>query len=188
MGAVAGLRYIKNAVGVAKAVLQRTTHSMLVGGAGTQSRYSMVSVYLLLIPEVQQSRFDVVTATDFGIEMGFEAENLTSDSSADRWQQWLDNDCQPNYWQVNQWSETCHFRFEIVGSVRLTLNVRSYGTTLLMIYKTLCRLQNVVPDATSTCGPYTPADDNDVHAAMTSRNNAALVSQENHDTIGKYEH
>ena len=37
VGAVAGLRRIKNAVGVAKDVLQRTTHSFLVGDAGKKT-------------------------------------------------------------------------------------------------------------------------------------------------------
>jgi len=68
MGAVAALRNISNAIGVARAVMDHTAHTML---AGSQ-------------------------ATDFAVQMGFKAESLTTPASAAIWQAWRDNKCQPN--------------------------------------------------------------------------------------------
>jgi N4-(beta-N-acetylglucosaminyl)-L-asparaginase len=69
IGAVSGLRFIKNAIGVARAVLDYTTHTMLVGQA----------------------------ATNFAIEMGFTNESLSTNSSIQWWQNWVAAKCQPNY-------------------------------------------------------------------------------------------
>ncbi len=77
---------IKNAIGVARAVLQYSAHSLLVGE----------------------------NATKFGIDMGFKQEDLHSSSSIDTWNQWKNRKCQPNF------------------------------------------RRNVVPDPTTSCGPYTP--------------------------------
>lgn len=68
VGAVVALRNISNAIGVARAVMDHTAHTML---AGSQ-------------------------ATDFAISMGFKAESLTTPESAAAWRAWIDNKCQPN--------------------------------------------------------------------------------------------
>ncbi|KXJ97317.1 nucleophile aminohydrolase [Microdochium bolleyi] len=68
-GAVAGLRRIKNAIGVARHVLEHTTHTMLSGDL----------------------------ATEFAVSSGFVAEDLSTDASRERCQAWKDGGCQPNY-------------------------------------------------------------------------------------------
>ena len=70
VGAVAALRNIKNVISVARAVMEHTRHTMLVGDQ----------------------------ATEFALAMGFKQENLTSKFSADLHSHWLKNNCQPNYW------------------------------------------------------------------------------------------
>ncbi|XP_034038007.1 N(4)-(beta-N-acetylglucosaminyl)-L-asparaginase isoform X2 [Thalassophryne amazonica] len=69
VGAVADLRRIKNAIGVARAVMERTDHTMLVGES----------------------------ASLFAEDMGFIAEDLTTNKSANIFSQWLKGNCQPNY-------------------------------------------------------------------------------------------
>lgn len=68
-GAVAGLRRVRDAVAVARYVLEHTTHSMLVGDL----------------------------ATRFAVENGFVEENLTSATSAAACRSWRSAACQPNY-------------------------------------------------------------------------------------------
>ncbi|CAF0810492.1 unnamed protein product [Adineta ricciae] len=69
VGAVANLHRIKNAVGVARAVLEYSTHSFLVGES----------------------------ATKFAIDMGFKEEDLHSNASIDIWNKWKNANCQPNF-------------------------------------------------------------------------------------------
>lgn len=69
VGSVAGLRRVKNAIGVAKAVLQYTKHTLLVGDLATQ----------------------------FAVEMGFHEESLSTPSSIERWEKWKVGNCQPNF-------------------------------------------------------------------------------------------
>lgn len=70
-GAVAALRRIKNAIGVARAVLERTSHTLLAGDF----------------------------ATEFALANGFREENLTTDATLARCADWRANECQPNYRQ-----------------------------------------------------------------------------------------
>ncbi|XP_069676921.1 N(4)-(Beta-N-acetylglucosaminyl)-L-asparaginase-like isoform X2 [Periplaneta americana] len=70
MGAVGALRRIKSAISVARHVLERTKHSMLVGDQATQ----------------------------FAVSMGFKEESLETDKSREMWRQWKENNCQPNFW------------------------------------------------------------------------------------------
>ena len=81
------LHRIKNAIGVARAVLRNSAHSLLVGESATQ----------------------------FGLEMGFKEEDLHSNESIASWNKWKTSNCQPNF------------------------------------------RRNVLPDPTTSCGPYTPA-------------------------------
>ncbi|KAM3612006.1 uncharacterized protein V6R79_000865 [Siganus canaliculatus] len=69
VGAVADLRRIKNAIGVARAVMEHTDHTMLVGES----------------------------ASVFAENMGFVAEDLTTNKSMNIFSQWLKGNCQPNY-------------------------------------------------------------------------------------------
>ncbi|XP_067627418.1 N(4)-(Beta-N-acetylglucosaminyl)-L-asparaginase [Eurosta solidaginis] len=70
VGAVADLREIKDAISVARHVLEHTKHTLLVGDA----------------------------ASNFAVMMGFKRESLTTNKSHDIWQKWRDQSCQPNYW------------------------------------------------------------------------------------------
>ncbi|KAI1472734.1 asparaginase-domain-containing protein [Daldinia caldariorum] len=68
-GAVAALRRVKEAISVARAVLEHTTHTLLVGDF----------------------------ATDFAVSNGFAVQNLTTENSAASCGQWKAANCQPNY-------------------------------------------------------------------------------------------
>jgi isoaspartyl peptidase/L-asparaginase-like protein (Ntn-hydrolase superfamily) len=72
VGAVAALRRVKNAISVARYVMEHTQHSLLVGDQATQ----------------------------FAISMGFKEETLETNKSREMWQQWKENSCQPNFWVV----------------------------------------------------------------------------------------
>lgn len=80
-GSVGCLRRVKNAIGVARAVLEHTSHTLLVGDQ----------------------------ATAFAVEMGFRGllnsalhspteESLSTPKSQQVWADWKKADCQPNYW------------------------------------------------------------------------------------------
>ncbi|KKA31094.1 hypothetical protein TD95_001781 [Thielaviopsis punctulata] len=68
-GAVAGLRRVKNAVGVARMVLEHTDHTLLVGDQ----------------------------ATEFAIQHGFSQENLSTHASQAKCEAWKQAKCQPNF-------------------------------------------------------------------------------------------
>ncbi|XP_008557128.1 N(4)-(Beta-N-acetylglucosaminyl)-L-asparaginase [Microplitis demolitor] len=71
VGAVGGIRNIKNAISVARKVLENTDHTLLAGSL----------------------------ATDFAVKMGFKHESLTTDFSKNMWESWMKNNCQPNFWK-----------------------------------------------------------------------------------------
>ncbi|XP_012811103.2 N(4)-(beta-N-acetylglucosaminyl)-L-asparaginase isoform X2 [Xenopus tropicalis] len=81
IGAVAQLRRIKNAIGVARAVMEHTKHTFLVGES----------------------------ASLFAESMGFMREDLTTNHSRSIHSKWLDQSCQPNYWKnvVPDASKSC---------------------------------------------------------------------------------
>lgn len=107
VGGVGGLRNVKNAISVARKVLEHTKHSLLGGDL----------------------------ATDFAVNMGFKKESLQTDESLTMWKQWKANKCQRNFWK------------------------------------------NVIPDPTTSCGPYRASDVKDDESTPVG-------SEENHDTIG----
>uniref|UniRef100_A0A673GHT1 N(4)-(beta-N-acetylglucosaminyl)-L-asparaginase-like n=1 Tax=Sinocyclocheilus rhinocerous TaxID=307959 RepID=A0A673GHT1_9TELE len=78
VGAVADLRRVKNAVGVARAVMEYTEHTFIVGES----------------------------STIFAQNMGFMTEDLSTNQSIAIFSQWLQQNCQPNYRKVNP-SESC---------------------------------------------------------------------------------
>lgn len=71
VGAVGGLRRVRGAIKVARMVLERTNHTLLVAEMATQ----------------------------FALELGMKEETLTSNESRSMHEQWLENSCQPNYWK-----------------------------------------------------------------------------------------
>ncbi|OXU16531.1 hypothetical protein TSAR_006271 [Trichomalopsis sarcophagae] len=71
VGAVGGIRNVKDAISVARKVMENTRHSLLGGGL----------------------------AADFAVQMGFKKESLQTDRSRDLWQKWKANNCQPNFWE-----------------------------------------------------------------------------------------
>lgn len=70
MGAVAGLRGVRDATKVAKDVMLLTKHSLLAGEL----------------------------ATEFAVKQGYKNESLTSDYSRKLHEDWVNNGCQPNFW------------------------------------------------------------------------------------------
>lgn len=74
VGAVAALRNVKSAVAVARAVMERTEHTLLVGSQASQ----------------------------FAFQMGFAKESLTTNHSTELYQDWRMKDCQPNFWMVSK--------------------------------------------------------------------------------------
>lgn len=70
VGAVGALRRIKDVISVARAVMEHTTHTLLVGEQATQ----------------------------FAKAMGFKEESLTTNRSTAIFNKWIENNCQPNYW------------------------------------------------------------------------------------------
>ncbi|KAL2781131.1 N(4)-(beta-N-acetylglucosaminyl)-L-asparaginase isoform 2 precursor [Daubentonia madagascariensis] len=71
VGAVGDLRRVKNAIGVARKVLEHTTHTLLAGES----------------------------ATEFAESMGFINEDLSTNASRALHLHWLARNCQPNYWR-----------------------------------------------------------------------------------------
>uniref|UniRef100_A0A671KU18 Aspartylglucosaminidase n=1 Tax=Sinocyclocheilus anshuiensis TaxID=1608454 RepID=A0A671KU18_9TELE len=78
VGAVADLRRVKNAVGVARAVMEYTEHTFIVGES----------------------------STIFAQNIGFMSEDLSTNQSIAIFSQWLQQNCKPNYRKVNP-SESC---------------------------------------------------------------------------------
>lgn len=72
-GAIGNLRRVKNAMSVARHVLEHTKHTLITGDQ----------------------------ATAFALAMGFSEESLITDVSTDIWANWTRNNCQPNFWQVS---------------------------------------------------------------------------------------
>lgn len=70
IGAVASLRNIKDAIAVARHVLENTRHTMLVGEQATQ----------------------------FAVQMGFKEESLSTERSEALYKDWRQRNCQPNFW------------------------------------------------------------------------------------------
>ena len=71
MGAVAGLRGVRDATKVARDVMRLTKHSVLGGEL----------------------------ATEFARGLGYEMVNLSSEYSRDLHQKWVANGCRPNFWK-----------------------------------------------------------------------------------------
>ncbi|XP_062905516.1 N(4)-(beta-N-acetylglucosaminyl)-L-asparaginase-like [Mobula hypostoma] len=71
VGAVGGLRRIKSAISVARAVMEHSTHTLLVGES----------------------------ASNFAQNMGFLSEDLTTNRSLHLHAEWLRKNCQPNSWK-----------------------------------------------------------------------------------------
>ncbi|KAL5266275.1 hypothetical protein ACHWQZ_G003636 [Mnemiopsis leidyi] len=70
-GAVIQLKSVREASKVARAVLEHTYHTILVGE----------------------------NATNFALSLGFERKPLSSERSIKIWEAWKEGNCQPNYWK-----------------------------------------------------------------------------------------
>lgn len=73
VGGVGLLRNVKNAMSVARKVLENTGHTLLAGEL----------------------------AGEFAVQMGFKNESLETKTSQEMWQKWKNNNCQPNFWKVS---------------------------------------------------------------------------------------
>ncbi|XP_062185648.1 probable isoaspartyl peptidase/L-asparaginase 3 isoform X2 [Phragmites australis] len=72
IGAVAAMRYVKDGIKAAKLVMEHSKHTLLVGEK----------------------------ATAFAISMGLPGPtNLSSPESIEKWANWRQNNCQPNFWK-----------------------------------------------------------------------------------------
>ncbi|KAM3388988.1 hypothetical protein ACQJBY_011244 [Aegilops geniculata] len=72
IGAVAAMRYVKDAIMAAKLVMEHTGHTLLVGEK----------------------------ATSFAISMGLAGPtDLSSPESIEKWSNWRQSNCQPNFWK-----------------------------------------------------------------------------------------
>lgn len=71
VGAVAALRHIRDAIAVARHVLDNTEHTLLVGSQ----------------------------ATDFAEQMGFRRQTVATPASVALWSAWQSANCQPNFWR-----------------------------------------------------------------------------------------
>ncbi|XP_064480861.1 N(4)-(Beta-N-acetylglucosaminyl)-L-asparaginase-like [Ornithodoros turicata] len=71
MGAVGDLRRVKQAISVARKVMEHTRHTFLVGDQ----------------------------ATAFAVSMGFKEVSLSTNHSKQMWTDWRRGHCQPNYWK-----------------------------------------------------------------------------------------
>jgi N4-(beta-N-acetylglucosaminyl)-L-asparaginase len=69
VGSVAGLKRIRSAISVARAVMNYTSHTLLVGDSATQ----------------------------FALSMGFKQDEMHSVESLNSWITWYKNSCQPNF-------------------------------------------------------------------------------------------
>ena len=78
VGAVGCLRRIKPAIRVARKVMEKTRHTLLVGEK----------------------------ATAFAVGQGFPEESLSTEESREMWQKWREGGRQPNFWQISPGSDT----------------------------------------------------------------------------------
>nr|XP_020463178.1 N(4)-(beta-N-acetylglucosaminyl)-L-asparaginase [Monopterus albus] len=119
VGAVANLRRIKNAIGVAKAVMTYTDHTLLVGES----------------------------ASVFAENMGFTAEDLTTNISMNIFLQWLKGSCQPNFRKVRL-LRACVFLtcvgYRRAASKRLILS-REIDRHIKLVHKKPAFLFEVMP-------------------------------------------
>lgn len=96
VGSVGCLRRIKSAISVARAVLERSKHTLLVGELGL-----LTSTLSALFHESHAFCDSICSAaTKFAISMGFKEEDLNTSASDSVWEKWRENKCQPNFWQV----------------------------------------------------------------------------------------
>ena len=70
-GAVSSMKDIKQAISVARKVMERTYHSMIVGR----------------------------DATNFALRVGFNKTNLRTERSDEIWRNWVRNGRKPNFWK-----------------------------------------------------------------------------------------
>eukprot|EP00039_Didymoeca_costata_P024082 m.9217 g.9217 ORF g.9217 m.9217 type:complete len:354 (+) comp4025_c0_seq1:94-1155(+) len=72
VGGIGQLRGVRHAIRTARAVMEKTTHTYLVGDA----------------------------AANFAVEMGIPRQSTETPESTARWKQWKAGNCQPNFWKA----------------------------------------------------------------------------------------
>jgi N4-(beta-N-acetylglucosaminyl)-L-asparaginase len=90
-GAVSSMKDIKQAISVARKVMEKTHHSMIVGR----------------------------DATNFALKVGFNKTNLRTERSEGIWQNWLRNGRKPNFWKENQSPKDPLIGHDTIGQVAL---------------------------------------------------------------------
>lgn len=102
VGAVAAMRYVKDGIKAARLVMQHTEHTLLVGEK----------------------------ASAFAISMGLPGpSNLSSSESMEKWTNWRENRCQPNFWKDVVPADSCG-PYHVKGF--LNLDVRTCSKATLM--------------------------------------------------------
>ncbi|XP_061439321.1 N(4)-(beta-N-acetylglucosaminyl)-L-asparaginase isoform X1 [Rhineura floridana] len=114
VGAVADLRRIKNAIGVARKVIEHTRHTLLVGES----------------------------ASLFAESMGFPSEDLTTQNSLSVYLKWLKRSCQPNFWKnvtpdasksCGPYKQTAEFREEELSISERRIQVHNHDTIGMIV-------------------------------------------------------
>ena len=168
-GSVGDLREIKDAIRVARAVMDYTDQTLLVGSR----------------------------ARDFAVEMGFTKSNLTTNYSLNQYQTWLAANCQPNYYKncINQ-STSCppykpmnisnHSLFYNDNSdsinMNINININKFNTQKTKYHNT---------NSNTNSNSVFHNDNHNVNSKLYNiernkdRNNKIpTIDQWNHDTIG----
>ncbi|XP_026676079.1 LOW QUALITY PROTEIN: N(4)-(Beta-N-acetylglucosaminyl)-L-asparaginase-like [Diaphorina citri] len=190
IGAVAALRRVKNAIGVARKVLENTKHTMLVGDQ----------------------------AKHFAVSMGFPEESLTTPDSKHKWRAWRDNRCQPNFWtsvkpdpktscgpykplsfahrldkDTDSNADIGQYNHDTIGVVAIDArgDIAAGTSTNGTKHKWRAWRDNrcqpnfwtsVKPDPKTSCGPYKPLSF--AHRLDRDTDSNVDIGQYNHDTIG----
>uniref|UniRef100_A0A8D0BS52 N(4)-(Beta-N-acetylglucosaminyl)-L-asparaginase n=1 Tax=Salvator merianae TaxID=96440 RepID=A0A8D0BS52_SALMN len=114
VGAVADLRRVKNAIGVARKVIEHTRHTLLVGES----------------------------ASLFAESMGFPSEDLTTQTSLSVFLKWLNRSCQPNFWKnvtpdasksCGPYKQTTAFSKEVWNISERRVEVHSHDTIGMIV-------------------------------------------------------
>ena len=100
-GAVGGLRRVKNAIGVARAVLDHAEHTMLVGDGATDFALSAFGRRHSRAPPRSAPRAFGSLKVVLGVfaVAGFVEESLSTPGSEVLHAEWLEAQCQPNYYR-----------------------------------------------------------------------------------------
>jgi N4-(beta-N-acetylglucosaminyl)-L-asparaginase len=174
-GAVAALRRVKDAISVARRVLEYTTHTLLAGDQGQHSEHTQTwareAVEAKHMRRVRRWNADtcgaasccMCAATLFALENGFKAENLTTEGSL--------ASCQVTV-TLRQIQRVAVHDIVSLCLCRAAVSSVTHASCLPLSFRLLALLTlqnwrdsqdcqpnyriNVSPDPRTSCGPYTP--------------------------------